>query len=85
MLILLRIIAQAESRPNQLRLSLGAGRTYIRFVRACPDYGDKRAEIDGSDPGAMPGGSTSLRSLRELRLGKPATKIAAQRAKAAAP
>ncbi len=23
-----------------------------------PDYGDKRAEIGGSDPGAMPGGST---------------------------
>ena len=36
-----------------------------------PDYGDKRVEIGGSDPGAMPGGSTSLRSLRELRLGKP--------------
>lgn len=29
-----------------------------------PDYGDKRAEIGGSDPGAMPGGSTSLRAER---------------------
>ena len=28
-----------------------------------PDYGDKRAEIGGSDPGAMPGGSTSSSSL----------------------
>ncbi|KAF0186573.1 MAG: hypothetical protein FD124_336 [Alphaproteobacteria bacterium] len=44
---------------------------YIRLARSNPGYGDKRAEIGGSDPGAIPGGSTSLRLLRELRLGKP--------------
>jgi len=32
-----------------------------------PDYGDKRAEIGGSDPGAMPGGSTSFFLIGEAR------------------
>jgi hypothetical protein len=34
--------------------------------------------------GSIPPGSTSLRSLRELRLGKPGQSLAAKRAKAAA-
>ena len=34
--------------------------------------------------GSIPPGSTSLRSLRELRLGKPSKPIVAKRAKAAA-